>query len=198
MYALYAPTNKQQKKTILFLKIFKIYDWPLMKEKINQKFINMYRDNAEYLYFYAYKTTNDKYSSEDLVQNVFLDALKKRVHEDHDNPRAWLTIAMKYEIQNHRRRHHREILADLESSATSPPVDFQITELDLCLKTNLTEAEYELAQFSFFKEKNAPHIAEELHISPNAVRIRIHHLRQKIKEILLLALLFINCFWSHK
>lgn len=169
-----------------------------MKKIIDQRFTDMYRANAEYLYFYAYNTTHDKYLSEDLLQNVFYDALRKRVHEEHNNPRAWLTLAMKFEIKNHHRRQHREILTDLEPGMSSPPEDFKIAELDLCLKSNLTKTEYELAQASFFKEKKAPHIAEELHTSPNAVRIRIYHLRQKIKKLLLLTLVFINCFWSQK
>lgn len=154
-----------------------------MKEEKNSKFVEIYKDNFNLLYGYAYRMIGDKYLAEDAVHNACYAALKKGIFENHSNPLGWLFIALRFEINNTIRKNREIQLNESELAAEAADEEFGLLELDLSLRSALTEKEYIIAKMYFFEGVSEKEIADYLGISLNALRIRIHRIRKKILSI---------------
>ena len=154
-----------------------------MKEEKNGKFVEIYKDNFNLLYGYAYRMIGDKYLAEDAVHNACYAALKKGIFENHDNPLGWLFIALRFEINNTIRKNREIPLNESELTAEAADEKFGLLELDLSLRSALTKKEYIIAKMYFFEGVSEKDIANYLGISLNALRIRIHRIREKILSI---------------
>lgn len=140
-----------------------------------------YTENYERLYDYIYRKTFDKYATEDIVQEVFLAALKKNIIETHENAVAWLYQAAAYELSHLYRKRGRDILEEYEVEYTER---YEEIELNVFLENVLNSGEFQLVKMNILEGEKEVDIAEDMGISPGNIRIRMYRIKKKLKEYL--------------
>lgn len=155
---------------------------------VTTDFDKLYLEYSKTLVYYAYKIVNDRTLAEDIMQNVFYIALRKGILRKHENPGAWLYTAVRYEALFEYRKLIRECALSNQANRED---QYEVINILETLKSILSDSEYELAEKYFLHGSTEKELASELGISENAVRIRIHKIRSKIRPALLTLLMIV-------
>lgn len=143
-------------------------------------FTEFYKENSSQIYHYAMWLLNDRQLAEDVTQAVFCAALVKGIAEQPIS-KAWLRTAARYEISNmgKKKENHQQSIEDLEIPFYD--LDYGKLELNMTLQSFLSELECEIVSLH---QEGLTHkeIALKLGISDGALRVRVHRLKNKIKQ----------------
>ena len=148
-----------------------------------------YKQSFTWLFSYAYRMTNSESAAEDIVQDVFCTAIRKEIFDNRDNPSAWLLRAAKFEITHF---YRRKVMEELPESYDIPyeEMEYFTAEETAILQSILSDTDYKIAKMHFIDGETEIKMASKLNMSVNALRVRIHRIKKKIKQhYLLLTLL---------
>jgi RNA polymerase sigma-70 factor (ECF subfamily) len=134
--------------------------------------------------------------AEDLLQEVFLRAVKRGIPAEVRNIPAWLTTSLKNEFIDHCRKMkrrpsheaindiHHDSLTQLEPDGPEPPWS-TITITDIREASAAIEPVYgEVYRLATFEDQSYAKIAEKLGIERSTVGTRLNRARKKLREIL--------------
>ena len=132
------------------------------------------------LYIFSYNILKSEQSSEDIVQNVFIDFWEKVQYEDIRNPKAYLYKAVKYQILNHIRNNsiHQKHLEQLKVLQSVQNLENEIIfkEMDDLILENIKKLPdkcREIFELSRLQDLSNREIAEKLDISVQTVKNQI-------------------------
>jgi len=134
---------------------------------------------------------------QDVLQEVFLLAAKKKIC-NHPKPEGWLVITTVNVCNNYIQSHARRLRkynkyaqeqcsgnADSAGQNINCGVDeTQGIDLRIVIEQNLSAQEYELLTQYYCDGLSLEEISHALNVSPNALRVRLHRIRKKLKEYL--------------
>lgn len=148
------------------------------------------------IYRFCFSRMINKNDVEDVVQNVFVVLQEKSDDMTSENLRAWLFSVAQRKLLEERRdeiRRSRFVSYDVEVIAKDPVLTYeiveeQISENDVCaLKTRilqmLTPEERDLFEQIYEKHVNRKEVAKQLNITENALNVRVHRLKNRIKSL---------------
>lgn len=156
----------------------------------------LYKKYFKYVYRLAsnrlYAFTGSSEEVQDVVQEVFLLAAQKEIH-NHPNPGGWLTVATNNICMNYGKAAIRKQMktdpfadgsfdpqppypADVSDDATKN-VDFKLT-----LKSVLTMDDYEIIVDHYINNRSLAEIAADLGVSHATLRVRLHRIRKRLKK----------------
>jgi len=139
--------------------------------------------------------TGSAADAQDVLQEVFLLAEEKNIR-NHPNPEGWLVITAIHLCRNYgratarnREKQRRNAQAKYEGNvhhsllfSSLGEEKYRETELLLLMEQVLLPEEILLIRQYCIEEKSVDEIAESLGISPNAVRVRVFRVRNKLKK----------------
>lgn len=152
-----------------------------MNKQNTKQLEETYKSRSKLYINYAYHILGDEYLAQDVVQNVFCSAMDQNIFDSHENPSAWLMVAIKNQSVDIIRKRSYEIVDIKKESPFHDPAINRI-EIDMTLQAILSDKEYTIAKMFWIEEKSEKQIAEKLNISLNVLRVRIHRIRHKIRE----------------
>ena len=159
----------------------------------------MYEANYQRLYRLAANRpqlyvghTNDV---QDVLQEVFLKAVQKDVR-NHPNVEGWLILATVNVCKNYVRVHTRRENRQQEyarsqqqkserASLPSPEARKDLTgisDIKMTLRQNLSSEDYHILVQYCLERRSLEEIGREVHMSPNALRVRVFRIRKKLKK----------------
>ena len=165
------------------------------------KWLNaLYKANAKRIYrlaaYILYDRLGHTTDAQDVVQEVFLLAARSKKLRSHPKPEAWLMTTTKFVCSNYMRTQSR-IDRKQEKAARAaaqknvhcihsyvePSTDNTgVSDVMLSLKQTLSPEEYELVRAYCIEKRPAAEIAAETGMSESCIRVKIHRLREKIRE----------------
>jgi len=165
------------------------------------KWLNaLYKANARRIHRLAAYILYDRLGyttdAQDVVQEVFLLAARSKKLRSHPKPEAWLMTTTKFVCSNYIRTQSRidrkqEKVAQAAVrknvhcvySFVEPSTDSTgVSDVMLSLKQTLSPEEYELVRAYCIEKRPASEIAAETGMSETYIRVKIHRLREKIRE----------------
>lgn len=144
-----------------------------MKSHSDTDLKQLYTSYFERMIKAAYRMTGSVESAQDIVQDVFLLALRREEELcSHPSPEGWLMLTLRNLVQNERRRVGRHPMVSLDSAAvfSEKPPDLS---LDLYLPIGLSEAEQTVLLWRFEQQMEYREIADRLGISEAGCRSRV-------------------------
>lgn len=153
-----------------------------------REFDRLYLEYRLQLIQYVVATINDRDIAEDIVQEIFYEAMRRhKAFEEHPKQIGWLYKAAGYKIKEFQRK-----LAQQDEVCPLPeqmePCDFEEgyskTEMDMMIGQALTDIELLRFRRYFLWGESTAEIARKENISENNMRVRISRLKQKINMIL--------------
>lgn len=140
------------------------------------------------------RIVGNDHDTEDVVQEVFLEAWKMPNHEAIENWPGFLRrMAHRRAIDRVRKRIRAKestSLAEPErviASEDAPDANLAATELAEALRkaiTELTPTEATVFTMTYFDELDRTEISQTLEVSVNAVTVSLHKARKRLKELL--------------
>lgn len=152
-----------------------------MSGKYNPFFDNLYLENYKSLLNFAYRLTNEKNFSEEIVQDAFVEAYKKiEFLYHHENPVGWLYLA----VRNISKAYLRELVAlkrripfdDIQLAATDRQSD------EMLLLNDLTQNEADLIRKFYIYKFSLKELSQEYGISLSACKMRLKRAREKLMK----------------
>lgn len=158
-----------------------------LKDLYDANYSMLYRVASNRLRLYSGNTSD----VQDILQEVFLLAVKKDI-STHPNPEGWLikaTVNVCKEYVRASKRHERRANKRMQQNITHTPpptsnLSEDIVDVRMLIECTFSKSDQELIEQYCFLELSVEQIAQQLKISENAVRIRIHRIRNKLKDIL--------------
>lgn len=145
----------------------------------------LYKENYTMLYAYGLSMLRDRALTENMINDTFLVAIRK-IHRllTHQDPAAWLRIALKININHYR---YTRSLAPKIVPIDEVKDEQQSYKEELCfwdLEDALTEEE--CAFFQAYYDLGCSHkeLGERFNISVSASQKRLERIRKKLKETL--------------
>lgn len=159
-------------------------------------FRDMYEQYYHRVYYTALKVTKNPCSAEDILQETFLKAYDKFEEvRDEGKVGSWLSTIAHRKAIDLLRKEKKAILLPIEELPLSQPIAVnpesdveRICEhhhLEEDVKKRMSTLSPKLRavfQLSYYKELQEKEIACYLHITPAAVKSRLHRARQAMKE----------------
>lgn len=154
-----------------------------LRELYDAYYKKVYRLAVNRLYTY----TGSSAEAQDVVQEVFLLAAQKDIH-DHPNPGGWLAVTTNYicmnyykaEESNKKKLHKLDGKQQLTAEDKTGNVDIKLT-----LKSALSPEDYKIIVEHYVYGRSLADIAEEIDISYVTIRVRIHRIRNQLKKYFL-------------
>lgn len=165
------------------------------------KWLNaLYKANAKRIYrlaaYILYDSLGYTTDAQDVVQEVFLLASRSKKLRSHPKPEAWLITTTKLVCCNYMRtqsridrKHEKAARAAVRKnihcvhSYVEPSTDNTgVSDVMLSLKQTLSPEEYELIKAYCIENRPAAEIAAETGMSEACIRVKIHRLRENIRE----------------
>lgn len=149
-----------------------------------QHFIEeLYRDTFSLLYHYAFSVLEEQTCAENLVNDTFLDAIRKvEILLTHESPGAWLMTALKLRIRHYKFMKARQpTVLPLDSVKNLPPRNEALSDAEMALSDEDREF-YELYYKQGLSHKE---LSAHFAISVVASQKRLERIRQKLKSVLL-------------
>ena len=159
-----------------------------------ERFIEtLFRQEYQKLLLYAKAVTQDSPRSEDIVQDTFHEALrKKELLLHHENPQAWLMQTLKYKIQSSNRARERYLRRFLSLQEERGALDRNILRLEEepediqtilgRIRQILTTEEYDLLKALVLEQKSHLQVAKERNISVWTSQKRLERIRKKLEK----------------
>lgn len=159
-----------------------------------EKFIEtLFREEYQKLLLYAKAVTADPERSEDIVQDTFHEALRKRealLH--HENPQGWLMQTLKYKIQSSNRARERYLHRFLSLQEDQGTWDRELQRLEeepeneqsilRRIREALTPEEYSLLKALVLEQRSHLQVAREWNISVWTSQKRLERIREKLEK----------------
>ncbi|MBQ8554813.1 MAG: sigma-70 family RNA polymerase sigma factor [Clostridia bacterium] len=134
--------------------------------------------------------------AEDITQEVFARALKKKDLHKHPNPTGWLITTATRLCQNYNRstlsRQHtqqRYVQNKLDVRADRSLFLFNaendqtdVSDLEMTLEQSLSKEDWLLLKEYYIEKTPVKEIARRMYMSENAVRVRVFRCRKKLKK----------------
>lgn len=164
-----------------------------MVQQQNELIAALYQENYPQLLHYAENSLNDINWAQDVVHDVFYEALnqanKLSVHE---NPRGWLMTTLQNKITDNNRMYLRYIRRFLsldpevleETLAYEPDMSADsVAEILRKVKEALDEAEFHLLRRLVLEQRSHAQVAQELNISQWTCQKRLERIRRKLYTV---------------
>lgn len=162
----------------------------LLRELYNTYYSTVYRLASNRLYAY----TGSSAEAQDVVQEVFLLAAQKDIH-NHPNPGGWLAVTTNYICMNYHKvatsnKKKLQSAADHICDSRQKPLHLALVtedmtediDIKLTLKAVLSPEDYDIIVEHYIFGRNLADIAEDIGISYVALRVRIHRIRKQLKK----------------
>ncbi len=134
----------------------------------------LYQTHYEKMLHIAYRMLGDVEQAEDVVQDVFLQAMFHRSQlAEHPNPDGWLMITLRNLIQSERRRSAIHSIVPLDSIPTQPDVEPEMP-LETILPAKLPREDRNILIWRYEQGLSYREIADKLGISEGNSRIRLY------------------------
>ena len=149
-----------------------------------QHFIEkLYRETFELLYYYAFSVLKEQSSAENLVNDTFLDAIRKvDILLSHEKPSAWLMTALKLHIKHFIYvRAKQPTILPLDSVKHLAPRNEDPADAELTLSCEDMEF-YKLYYQNGLSHKE---LSERFAISVAASQKRLERIRKRLKSVIL-------------
>ncbi len=156
-----------------------------------QKFEQIYKDNRDIMYGYAYRILGDTASAEDAVHDAFLSFAKnfgKYESMDCNQTRSYLIITVKnasFKIYNKRKRevaaeeiYSDEVLPDIALDAESRDIKQIIFDMVKALDSKYAD----VILLKYYCDLSVSEIALTLGITQDNVKVRLHRARTLLKS----------------
>lgn len=151
-------------------------------------FINLYHDNYRILLAYARRRV-DEQTADEVVSETFLVAWRRRDEVPEDYERAWLfgvarntILAAARSARRLNRLRSRVRSATPPAWAESPPEFSDRAGALLPALRSLREADREILMLVAWEGMSHAEIGQAMGISANAVAIRVHRARNRLKD----------------
>lgn len=159
-----------------------------LRELYNAYYKKVYRLAVNRLYTY----TGSSAEAQDVVQEVFLLAAQKDIH-NHPNPGGWLAVTTNYICMNYhkadesnKKKLHNaaDNIRDSKQQALHLATEDKTGNVDikLTLEAALSPEDYRIIVGHYIYGRSLADIAEEMDISYVAIRVRIHRIRNQLKK----------------
>lgn len=151
---------------------------------VEQRFEDLYREGVEKVRIYVRKKITDRELTEDIVQEVFCVAWKKRREfTDSGNPMGWLIRAARYKIleQYHNTESCERFLLeeyDEEFGITEP--GYEIAEWMEILEGLLDQYSFRIFQDYFLFGYTMKEIAQQKGMKENNLRVQLYRMRKRL------------------
>ncbi len=130
----------------------------------------------------------DAEAAEDVSQEAFIEAFQSLPRLEHaDRFRPWLFSILRHRALNHLRRRERDRAVPLteETADTTVPPGANSPHDDLRAKLDTLPVRHrEILAAKYLQELSYEEIAESLGLTVNAVRVRCHRAKEKLRELL--------------
>lgn len=156
-------------------------------------FTDLYAKYHDILLRIAYAMLSSQHMAEDAVHEAFIKIIE---HYDqiskipNNKLYAWIVTILKNTCLDMLRKSKRHSSQDAESALTSLPDFSQDVEADVRYRLilhairDLPADECELLELKLVMGWSDREIARVFHITPNAVAVRIHRLKQRLRDML--------------
>lgn len=172
----------------------------LLKEDSEQALVHLYYRYWNKLLMISVNLIGNQQAAEECVQNVFISLWKRRNSLSLTHSlKTYLSVCIKYQSltflsYNHKRNEVLEIeREDIISFGLDPEQEYLSKELYLLIEASINKLP-EQCQIVFRKRKDEnlsiKEIANELNISPNTVKMHLKIASKRLKNDLLVFLLF--------
>lgn len=159
-----------------------------LRELYDTYYKQVYRLAVNRLYAY----TGSSAEAQDVVQEVFLLAAQKDIH-DHPNPGGWLAVTTNYICMNYhkaaesQKKKLHNAADNIQDDKLQLVADDKTRNIDikLTLKSILSPEDYKVIVEHYIYGRGLADIAEEMNISHVAIRVRIHRIRNQLKKYFL-------------
>lgn len=137
------------------------------------------------VYGYVVRRVGNETVAEDIVHDVFLTALDKiEKFRNHPQQKGWLMVTARNKMRELKRKMENNPLESLEEMVEvgEEEVDYEKIEFELTVLEVVKEEEWELIKDYYLRGVTIREMAEKYGITENAMTVRLHRLRKKIKE----------------
>ncbi|HBA46962.1 MAG TPA: hypothetical protein DCZ91_04020 [Lachnospiraceae bacterium] len=150
--------------------------------KVIEKAYNTYfRD----VYTYVLRRLGNKTVAEDIAHDVFLTALNRiEVFQNHPQQKGWLIVTARNKMKELRKKMENNPAESLEEvqDVGAEEADYEKIEIELMMNQVIAEEEWELIKDFYLRGITIRELAEKYGITENAMNVRLHRLRKKIRE----------------
>lgn len=154
-------------------------------------FEHVYMQNRDFMFNYTYRILGDEASTEDAVHDAFLSLAKnydRYKHLDSNQMRSFLTITVRnaaFKIYNHRKRENvteeiykdDDMLPDISEDAEKKDIKRILFELVKALDSKYSD----VVVLKYYCDLSVNEIAENLGLTPENVKVRLHRARSLLK-----------------
>lgn len=158
-------------------------------------FEELYKSEYENIKKYVRRMITDNNSVEDIVQETFFEAYrKKKVLQTHPNVAGWLRITAKNKIMKWEEKQRKysldfDFLLDNAAEEERGNVDeYRMVEALSTVRRILSEEDLELLRCYYEYGYTSQEMAKKLGVSETCFKVRILRMKQKIRNSLQLAL----------
>lgn len=144
-----------------------------------------YKAHFKDVYGYVVRRVGNETVAEDIVHDVFLTALDKiEKFRNHPQQKGWLMVTARNKMRELKRKMENNPLESLEEMVEvgEEEVDYEKIEFELTVLEVVKEEEWELIKDYYLRGVTIREMAEKYGITENAMTVRLHRLRKKIKE----------------
>ena len=159
-----------------------------------RQFEQVYMEHRDVMYRYAYRILQDEASAEDAVHDSFLSLAKnyERYQQfDCNRMRSFLIITVRnasFKIYNRRKRETavEDIYADCDTKESLPDVSYgaeqrNIKDIIFRLVKSLDPKYGDVVMLKYYCELSVNEIAQQLELTPENVKVRLHRARALLK-----------------
>ncbi|MBO5335667.1 MAG: sigma-70 family RNA polymerase sigma factor [Lachnospiraceae bacterium] len=172
--------------------------------EIQKSVDRIYVEHRKKLQIFVRATVKNEYVADDIVQDVFLELLKKYdSFEKHPNQIGWLYRTAAYKIKEYERRMIKQREVAMEAESTERGNDesgYSDIEFKLLIKKILSPEESLRYIRYYIWGYSVDEMAELEGVTANNIRVRLCRLQKKLVEysdlILFLAIITDVCFWG--
>lgn len=162
-----------------------------LDELYKANYDNLYRLAVNRMRLYAGNTSD----VQDILQDVFLEAAQQEIH-NHPKPEAWLVVTTLNTCKNYIRKNNRnerkkqkfaqeKLRKNKKGSllfVASETDKTVVSDIQITLEQILSPEELSLIVKYTLEGHTLEHLGREMHMTPNALRVRIFRIRKKIQK----------------
>ena len=142
----------------------------------------LYMQNFETLHHYAYIVLQDHQVAENLVNDTFLDGIKKvELLCEHENPAGWLMQALKLRMKHYLSvKAKQPTVIPLENAREQAPRESKLRDAEI----DLSDEERHFYELYYKDGLSHKELSDRYGISVSASQKRLERIREKLKRLL--------------